>query len=282
MRFTYGKLTAYYGGGAGVYKDKHAVLRAFQAMVEIEPAWVSQPDRSEKEARIEDHADSRPSTSEVTVRAHMNPEEIVRHWVESSGQRTAPGELPPRGETSPQSPIHPREIRWRGVGRCSLSRPALIVHSTRCNTPSIWRRLIPALHSTCCRHEYQTAGSELVVTEGINFVLIRARPATGTARARVDEVAHTVLNLLEEEKNPAEKRGPLYRFPEPRAENLIVSTNPQEHPAFTARWTDRIDALVRAGSVYLLCYKKRPATMGFRDDAQWFAEDFRENPVLTE
>ena len=43
MRFTYEKLTAYYGGGAGVYKDKHAVLRAFQAMVEIEPAWYPNP-----------------------------------------------------------------------------------------------------------------------------------------------------------------------------------------------------------------------------------------------
>ncbi|MET0851404.1 MAG: hypothetical protein ABW020_09775 [Candidatus Rokuibacteriota bacterium] len=45
MRFSYGDpkakspLTLYYGGGAGVYKDHHAVLRAFTAMVEVEGAW---------------------------------------------------------------------------------------------------------------------------------------------------------------------------------------------------------------------------------------------------
>jgi hypothetical protein len=38
-------LILYYGGGAGVYKDHHAVLRAFTAMVEIEPAfWPSDTD----------------------------------------------------------------------------------------------------------------------------------------------------------------------------------------------------------------------------------------------
>jgi hypothetical protein len=39
MKFTSGGISLYYGGGAGVYTDKDAVLRAFCALVEVEPAW---------------------------------------------------------------------------------------------------------------------------------------------------------------------------------------------------------------------------------------------------
>ena len=210
----------------------------------------------------------------------MNPEEIVRHWVESV-ERTAPESFRRvRDFASIPNPPAGDSLAWCRQMFAFAASPHWPLNQVQ--HAFHLAEVDPGPAFDLLRHEYQTASSELVVTEGINFVLIRARPATGTARPRVDEVAHTVLNLLEEEKNPAEKRGPLYRFPEPRAENLIVSTNPQENPASTARWTDRIDALLRAGSVYLLCYKKRPATMGFRDDAQWFAEDFRENPVLTE
>ena len=201
----------------------------------------------------------------------MNPDEIVWHWVESV-ERTAPESFRRvRSFASIPDPPAGDSLAWCRQMFAVAASP----HSPLNDAQHAFHlaEVDPGPAFDLLRHEYQAASFELVVTEGVNFVLIRARPATGKARPRVDEVAHTVLNLLEDEKN---------RFPEPRAENVIVSTNSQEHPASTASWIDRIDALVRAGSVYLLCYKKRPATMGFRDDAQWFAEDFRANPVLAE
>ena len=66
------------------------------------------------------------------------------------------------------------------------------------------------------------------------------------------------------------------RLPEPSGEDVLVSTNPEEHPMSAVEWSDRVDAVIRRGAVYLLCYKRRSETMGFRHDGQWFDDEFRQ------
>lgn len=123
------------------------------------------------------------------------------------------------------------------------------------------------------RHEYRAADLDLVVTEGVNFVLIRA----GTApRKSVNATASALIALPWEGRRPASPGERTVRLPEPSGEDVLVSTNPEEHPMSAVEWSDRVDAVIRRGAVYLLCYKRRSETMGFRHDGQWFDDDFRQ------
>ncbi len=203
----------------------------------------------------------------------MQPDEIAWHWIEVV-ERTPPESFRWVGDFAalPEPPMAD-SLAW-----CrAIFVPAASPH----HPPNAARH---AFHladvdpgpADLLRHEYRAMDLDLVVTEGANFVLIRAM---ADPRKSVHAIAAAVIGLPWEGRPAAPGARPL-RLAEPRGEDVLVSTNPEEHPMSALEWSDRIDAIVRRGAVYLLCYKRRSEIMGFLHDGQWFDDEFRAHPPV--
>ena len=199
----------------------------------------------------------------------MQPEDLAWHWIEAV-ERTPPESFRPVSDFAalPEPPMAD-SLAWCGT----MFVPAASPHHPP-NTARHGFHLadVDPGPADLLRHEYRAVDLDLVVTEGVNFVLIRAVSAP---RKSVKAIASALI-ALPWEGRPARPGERTVRLPEPRGEDVLVSTNPEEHPMSALEWSDRVDAMVRRGAVYLLCYKRRSQTMGFRHDGQWFDDDFRQ------
>jgi hypothetical protein len=226
----------------------------------------------------------------------MGPDAFVRHWVErveavppgSFRHAADPTTLPPLvwGDSLswcetlfiPAANPHRAENQARvdtyvappGVPWATEDNKA---RSPAYATGAVWLDLL--------RFTYTLGGRPLVVYESINFVLARVTPAkappdSGSWARAVDQAAHEILNMsgtarLDLQAYPYTWA---FQFPPHIGEGTVISTNPDVSPD-SLRWTDRADALVHGGSIWLMAYKRRPPAMGFAPDGRWFDDAFR-------
>jgi hypothetical protein len=200
----------------------------------------------------------------------VRPDEVAWHWIESM-ERTPPESFRRASDfTEVPEPPMPDSLWWCGTIFLASASPHHPANEARHGFHLAGVDDGPAFD--LLRHEYRAGGFDLVVTEGVNFVLIRA---AGAGPKGVNAVAAALVNLPPDRRRPAPARERV-RFPEPRGDDVLVSTDPDEPPWSMVEWSDRIDAVVRRGAVYLLCYKRRSEIMGFLHDGQWFDDEFRQ------
>jgi hypothetical protein len=117
----------------------------------------------------------------------------------------------------------------------------------------------------------------LIVTESRTFILVQvahtavdllkaSRPDQGTELRRI---ASQILWVK------GGKRSIRFKLPPMLADGSIISTDPSADPWLLSTWTDRIDAGIRRGNLFFLCYKTIPQLAGFPNILQWFGDDFR-------
>jgi hypothetical protein len=127
------------------------------------------------------------------------------------------------------------------------------------------------------RHEYRAEDTGLIVTESRTFILVQvaptavdllklSRPDQGTELRRV---ASQILCVKGGE------RCLRFKLPPMLADGSIISTDPSADPWLLSAWTDRIDAGIRHGSLFFLCYKIIPQLVGFPNILQWFDDESR-------
>jgi hypothetical protein len=185
----------------------------------------------------------------------MQPEDLAWHWIETV-ERTPPESFRPVSDFA------------------ALPEPPMADSLAWCRTMFV-PAASPHHPPNAARHGFHLADVDpgpADLLRHVNFVLIRAGAAQ---RKSMNATASALIALPWEGRRTSRGERPV-RLPEPRGEDVLVSTNPDEHPVSALEWSDRIDAMVRRGAVYLLCYKRRSPTMGFRHDGQWFDDEFRQ------
>jgi len=192
----------------------------------------------------------------------MSPEQIARHFIEIAGKVSPASYRTLKDFNSIPDPAAGDSLLWCGRIFVSAADPHNAANAVQHRLHLA--NVDPGPAYDLFRHEYFALGLELTVTEGVNFMLIAARAVNSRQALNLDAVAHALLNV------PAASH-----LPQPNADNVLVSTNPYQDPFSALNWAARVDALLYGGAAYILCYKRRPELMGFKNDAQWFHDDFR-------
>ena len=66
-----------------------------------------------------------------------------------------------------------------------------------------------------------------------------------------------------------------FRFPEAIDEGARFSSDPDANPSTLGSWTQRADAGIHQGRLWLLCFRREPSIIGYYNNQQWFPDEFR-------
>lgn len=129
------------------------------------------------------------------------------------------------------------------------------------------------------RHDYTVGELGVRVTESRSFTLVQlARPAAELLKlsprdqsTEIMQIASTLLRM----QGPRCSRS--FTLRRKLAKGSSFCTNPSADPRLLGSWTERIDAGIRCGTLFFLCYKRVAQIVGFPNACQWFDDDFRSN-----
>ena len=123
------------------------------------------------------------------------------------------------------------------------------------------------------RHDYTALGLALTVTEARAFLIVRVDPRSLDVLALPPPARAAALHDVARGLFRAH-RGRAPTFPEPGVieEGARFSTDEGADPMLLAAWGDRIEAGVRGGALYFLCYKKAAQRVGFAGGERWLGE----------
>jgi len=124
------------------------------------------------------------------------------------------------------------------------------------------------------RHEYTAGGLALTVIESRSFLLVRVDPGSLDVLALPPPARAAALHDTARAIFRATQAGRPPSFPAPGAmeEGARLSTNERADPLLLAGWGDRIEAGVRGGALYFLCYKKAAQRVGFASGERWLGD----------
>lgn len=121
------------------------------------------------------------------------------------------------------------------------------------------------------KHHYEVDDLPVELIEGLNITLLRMTPAKaleGSQKSRIAEIQRLAGLLLSLPCN--------FQFPPVIGEGVRWSTNPDIGPASLVDWEERIDAGIRSGRLWFLCFRRIPGTADYENDMQWFPDAFRD------
>lgn len=196
----------------------------------------------------------------------MNTKEILEHWLQQI-ERVPPDQFIPIADfASFNSRARTESIYWCGVFLSQAANP----HT---NTNLARHSYLPAgkVNLDLLRHDSQIADQHFTVFEGVNFIVVRlsAQPSQPWTKKSIDAVTSLLLNLTDAQHSW------VFSYPSNIIDGTLISTAPATDPSMMHSWFQRADVLLRQGSLYTICYKRYPSTMGFLHDAQWFEDRLR-------
>ena len=127
---------------------------------------------------------------------------------------------------------------------------------------------------TWCATTTRRSALGLTVIEGRSFLLVRVDPRSLDVLALAPPARPSALHDVARRIFRAPRGGRAHTFPAPGAiqEGARFSTDDRADPMLLAAWDGRIEAGVRGGALYFLCYKKAAQRVGFASGERWLGD----------